>query len=139
LRVVPLLALVAAGCRSGSGSLSGTVTYQSKPLTGGSVIVYCSDRQIVHGVIGPDGRYAIPDVPRGPAVVTVQTHPRTPFGTRFQPNLPAPVNGPIMPGESGPGVPAAAAIPPKYALPEESGLSVTVGPGPQTYDIDLLP
>jgi len=137
-RLAALLTLLAAGCGSSTSTVAGTVTYRGRPVTGGSVILYCEDRQIVRGLIGVDGRYAIPNVPLGTAVVTVQPHPRQPEGLRLPQHLPPSVNGPVPP-TGPPGTAPAVPLPPRYALPEESGLSVTVGRDHLTYDIDLNP
>lgn len=140
-RTFPLLALPAAlalaGCGSGTAVVSGTVTYRGTAVPGGSVVLYCSDRQIVHGTIDPDGRYTIPNVPAGTAVVTVQTHARVPAGMRFRQNLPPSVNGPVPPG-AGAADPAVL-IPPRYALPEESGLTVVIDRAQVAFDLDLRP
>jgi hypothetical protein len=101
-------------------------------------MLYCADKQIVRGNLGPDGTYAIPNVPRGPATVTVQSHARVPAGLRVAQQLPPSSGGPVLPG-GGPADPEREPIPPRYAVPEESGLRVVVEGGPVTFDIDLKP
>ncbi len=133
-----IAALFASGCGSETATVTGRVTYQGKPVTNGSVIVYCSDKQIVRGNIGPDGTYSIPNVPRGSLTVTVQTHARMPAGMRLQQNLPPSSGGPIPPTAPADDT-SRVFVPARYALPEESGLSVVVDRGPVTYDIDLKP
>src|SRR5262249_57929125 len=96
-RAVVLVTLLAAGCGSATTTVTGTVTYQGQPVPGGSVVLYCEDKQIVRGLIGVDGRYTIPNVPHGRAVVTVPAHQRLPEGLYLKPNLPPPVNGPVPP------------------------------------------
>ncbi len=137
--LVALLTLLAAGCGPATTTVTGTVTYRGQPVTGGSVILYCEDRQIARGIIGVDGRYEIPNVPCGTAAVTVQSHPRQPEGLRLPQQLPPSVDGPVPPSGPPAGPGPAVVIPPRYALPEESGLSVTVGRDRLTYDIDLKP
>lgn len=132
------LAAAAAGCGGGTGTVAGTVTYRGKPIPSGSVVLYCADKQIVRGLIGPDGAYTIPNVPPGPAAVTVQAHARVPDGLRFRQNLPPVQDGPTPP-DAAPAADKVVAVPPRYSLPEESGLSVVVGPGPTTFDIPLRP
>ncbi|VTR95899.1 Uncharacterized protein OS=Planctomyces maris DSM 8797 GN=PM8797T_08484 PE=4 SV=1 [Gemmata massiliana] len=132
--------LLVAGCGAKTATVTGQVTYKGKPVTGGSVVFYCSDKQIVRGLIGPDGRYSIPNVPSGigPATVTVQSHTRVPEGFRMKQQLPPSVGGPTPPAPDrtdGPRTP----LPLRYAQPEESGLSVTVDRDHLTYDIDLKP
>ncbi|MBX9582829.1 MAG: hypothetical protein K2X87_21185 [Gemmataceae bacterium] len=132
-------AFALSGCGGGTATVGGTVTYRGRPVPGGSVVLYCGDKQIVRGLIGPDGTYSIPNVPRGQAVATVQTHARVPDGLRFKQTLPPVRDGPVPPEAAPRGADKAMAIPPRYALPEESGLAVVVGPGPMTFDIPLSP
>jgi hypothetical protein len=134
LAIAPL-----SGCGFKSASLSGTVTYQGKPLTGGSVILYCEDQQIVRGIISPDGAYSIPNVPRGPCRVTVKTHTPIPSGFSLNQELPPVEDGPIPPWAGRAHRGAAANIPERYAIPEESGLTVNVNKIQTIFDIALLP
>lgn len=140
-RLPPLaaLALLSAGCAADTGTVAGTVRYRGQPVAGGSVVLYCADKQIVRGLIGTDGRYAIPNVPRGIAAVTVQTHARVPDGMRFPQQLPPTADGPLPPDVAPRAGDKAAAIPPRYALPDESGLSVAVTGGTVPFDIRLTP
>ena len=131
-------AVALSGCGDGTGSVAGTVTFRGKPVPGGSVVLYCADKQIVRGLIGPDGRYDIPNVPAGAAAVTVQAHARVPDGLRIKQHLPPAHDGPTPP-DAAPATDKVAALPPRYSLPEESGLSVVVGRGPTTFDIHLSP
>lgn len=132
--------LLATGCGARTATVSGSVTYRGKPVTAGSVVLYCPDKQIVRGLIGPDGRYSIPNVPVGPgaAVVTVQSHAKLPDGMRFAQRLPKSDGGPVPPAAD-PADAKQVPLPTRYTLPEESGLSVVVGGGAVTYDIELKP
>lgn len=133
------LPLVAAGCGANPTTVSGTVTFQGRPVPGGSVILYCEDKQIVRGLIGPDGHYSIPNVPRGAVTVAVQAHPRVPDGMQMKQNLPPAAGGPLPPSAGLADGGKAVAIPQRYGLPEESGLSAVVGRDAVRYDIDLRP
>jgi hypothetical protein len=136
--VAALVCPGAAGCGTRTATVAGRVTYQNEPVANGSVVLYCSDQQIVRGNIAADGAYSIPNVPAGPAAVTVHAPARTPAGLQIKQDLPPVSGGPILPvGEHT--APAAITIPRRYALPEESGLRVVVEGGPVTYDIDLNP
>ena len=44
-----------SGCGPAQSEVSGTVTFQRGPVTSGSVILYCQDKQILTGAIGADG------------------------------------------------------------------------------------
>ncbi|MBP3960651.1 hypothetical protein J8F10_35960 [Gemmata sp. G18] len=135
---VALGCLLAAGCGAKTATVTGHVTYKGKPVTGGSVVFYCADKQIVRGLIGTDGKYTIPNVPTGTgtAVVTVQSHMKVPEGFRMKQQLPPSTGGPVPPAADPTDAPKVA-LPPRYALPEESGLAVVVDRDHVTYDIDL--
>jgi len=139
LETCGLVALLCAfGCASKSATVAGKVTFQGQPVGGGSVIVYCPDKQIARGIIGPDGSYSIPNVPCGSAVVTVQAPMRLPDGLRLRQNVPPSTGGPVPP-TLGADDTNRVQIPQRYALPEESGLVVVVDRAHVTYDIDLKP
>ncbi len=130
--------LLLAGCEAKTATITGQVTYKGKPVSGGSVVFYCQGEQIVRGLITNEGRYSIPNVPLGAAVVTVQSHAKVPDGFRFKQRLPLATNGPIPP-TADPNDVVVVTLPPRYALPEESGLDVIVDRSLMTYDLDLKP
>lgn len=133
-----IVSMAAAGCGRGSlSTVSGTVTFEGAPVTSGSVILYCEDQQIVHGLIGPDGSYSIPNVPRGKARATVRAHSPLPDGFRLRTQLPPTIDGPRVPGEEPLGKHATPPIPKRYEMPEESGLAVQVSQADQVFDIRL--
>lgn len=134
--LIGTISLVAAGCGSETGTVSGTVLFQGNPIKNGSVIIYCADKQIVRGVI-VDGHYSIPNVPYGSAIATIQANPKAPAGLRPNQPLPPVTNGPVE------GVTAAAdpvdQIPQRYSLLDESGLILNVDSRHVTFEIDLKP
>jgi hypothetical protein len=134
--LIALGSLFGGGCGSRTATVVGRVTYQGKPVTGGSVIVYCSDKQIARGNIAVDGAYSIPNVPYGSSVVTVQGPTMAPAGLRTQQALPPSTGGPLPPTVLV-SDPAQIAIPLRYGVPEESGLSLAIDRTTVTYDIDL--
>jgi hypothetical protein len=136
--LIVLACLLASGCGSQNATVVGKVTYQGKPVSGGSVIVYCSDKQIARGIIAVDGTYSIPNVPFGSGTVTVEAPARIPVGLRVPQTLPPSSGGPI-PSRAEASDPAQPALPPRYTVPEESGLSVVIDRGVVNYDIDLKP
>jgi hypothetical protein len=67
--LVLLAPLLAAGC--GVSSITGTVTFQNKPVASGTVIVIGSDLLPYYGNIEDDGTYTVLKVPRGFAKIAV--------------------------------------------------------------------
>src|SRR5262249_20293538 len=69
-----LLALAAAGCGK-SGTVEGTVYWQGKPVTGGTV-VFVADKEgkrSVTATIGPDGKFKAEHVPQGSFKLAIDT------------------------------------------------------------------
>lgn len=131
-------AVFAGGCGADTTTLSGTVTLNGRPVSGGSVILYCSDKQIVRGLIDADGRYTIPNVPFGTATITVQSHTFVPAGMQVPQKLPpSSSDSPLPPALAAEDSKRVIPIPPRYTHPEESGLSVNVQSHPTTHDIQL--
>ena len=150
LALLPLVFL-ALGCPNPNAPvmLTGKVTYNNGPLTGGSIMLQAKDSSAggagFSGVIDKDGNYTVAEVKPGDYVVTIQSLP--------DPNAPKPggsgpggaAGSPAPAGSTPPGGGAAAApagtymkIDPKYADPKNSGLTVTVkGGGPAKQDFPL--
>jgi hypothetical protein len=120
--------------------VSGQVTYRQQPLPRGSVTLFCQNGEIVSGLIMPGGLYTIPNVPCGPARISVQTYPPMPPGFQLPQHLPPSPDAPHLAS-----VPSAAGsgtylpIPDKYGSPEQSGLSLTVTGNQREHNIDLGP
>jgi hypothetical protein len=69
-----LICFVAIGCGPSFGSVSGTVTYNGKPLKGGYVtFVSTSGRESASATIQEDGTYKIPKIATGDYKVCVDT------------------------------------------------------------------
>jgi hypothetical protein len=135
------LLLVVAGCGPAKTEISGTVRYQGKPLTSGHVIVVDADRMPHTSPISPEGSYTAHGIPVGPVHFAVQASNkpdnvvvrkpwrRKPGERRGQSDLAnkrkdrEPAAEPLLP--------------PHYASPATSGLSTTLKPGPNTFDLDL--
>ena len=98
----------------------GTVTYNEKPLTSGS-ITFQGDNGIRQASIGKDGSYLITDDPLGPVKISVRNV------TSFMKKL----KGDKIKWET------KSLIPTKYNDPERSGLNFIVGNGRQQIPIDL--
>lgn len=153
--LIASLLLIAGGCGAGKGNVSGKVYYKDKPLTVG-MVQFFPEKQggDFSSPIAADGSYTITKLPTGPAKITVISNTTNPISSM----------GPMMRGAAGKGMkgaeeqmkkskteggkedsgPSAFAatkggptIPGKYNSPDESGLSVNVTGGSQTFDIKL--
>jgi len=140
--VLPVLALL-VGC-GGKGTVSGTVTYKpkGKNVTGGTVMVMSQNGTAHYGPINPDGTYRVEGVPPGSARVTVSSPDpgaNATVGRETAPGMPGkPVRGGAAP--AAPSSEALAgwfAIPEKYGDANESGLTLDVRKGANTFNIDL--
>ncbi|HEY7425889.1 MAG TPA: hypothetical protein VH682_16785 [Gemmataceae bacterium] len=115
-----LAAWLAVGCGKPTGEVSGVVTYNGEPLPSGTVL-FVGAGPPNEGKADPvsqiqsDGRYHIPRVVCDDVRIIVQTPPVM-KGPKARPSI---------------------EIPKHYADPEKSGLTYTVTPGPQTFDLKL--
>lgn len=144
-----LLLFVAAGC-AGRGTVSGTISFRHKPLSGGKVTFQTEAGKTFSGDI-KDGEYKVANVPAGPAKISVWTPEPPTGGMRMGQGGPAKggMGGQMPPGTQVPeGVTPSkftmdndpshfVKIPDKYNDPDKSGLTYTVKGGTQTNDIDL--
>jgi hypothetical protein len=114
------MAVLTAGCGSPAptGDVSGRATYNNQPLPSGTVAFYGADGRVESSLISAKGEYHIPFAPCGEVRITVQTPPAS------------------TGGGAGRGIPTIE-IPKKYSAREESGLTFTVNPGEQSFDIKL--
>ena len=69
-RVLAAAAGWAVGSQGG-GDVSGTVTFNGRPVTSGTVQAVPADGVVREAAIGPDGSYALPDLPVGDMRVAV--------------------------------------------------------------------
>lgn len=156
LLILPL-GLMAAGCGSSQGTVSGKVTYKGAIVKGGTVRVVPEKGSPATGDIQEDGTYKISHVPTGPAKVSVETDsmkPNKPQSPQAQgaaamyKNMP---KGP-PPGEPGSDMDASKSIaggrekgdekryveiPARYNDSNKSGLTLTVKGGSNPFDIEL--
>jgi hypothetical protein len=149
--MVLLAALLASGCGGKKGDVSGTVTYQGKPLPSGTITFLDARNEAVGSSPITDGKYTIYQVPVGPVKVLVTTPPPLPPNLRPPPPNPAreamreamikkKTGGkssapPPAPSDDRP--PPPVRIPDKYGLADQSDLTYTVQPGKQEHAIDL--
>ncbi len=120
-----LTALVGCGPGGGGGSgkatISGKVTYQGAPVTGGTLTLY-DDKGSPYPVgIKADGTFNVSDVPIGQMGVGIDTGSAAP---------PASSAGG---GQAAPHVD----IPPQYKNPQSSGLTWDIKAGKNTKNFDL--
>ncbi len=133
------LALLLAGCNS-RGTVSGTVTYQGKPVPSGNVLFVPEHGPTVSAVID-DGKYTAEKVPAGPAKVAV-TSAGVEVSSGFVKQMQPPKDAPIPPEarkamEAGAPIKKGIDLPANYADPDRSGLTCTITGGAQTHNIDL--
>jgi hypothetical protein len=131
------------GCGTEPGEARGRVTHQGQPVTGGTVVMAGEDGIPRSGPIDAEGNYLVHGVPRGTVQVAV---------TNPAPGLPATagrigktlVGGAVgaasrrAPG-AGPGAASrnGLPIPSQYTSLATSGLTTTIEPGENVFDIEL--
>lgn len=142
-----LVCLLLCGCsRSRLGNeeeVSGKVTYNGKPLTGGWITFMSAQGHTFSGPIDPEGNYKV-RVLVGETRITVdnrmlqskwmsKTDIRRQVGIKRRASTSteeAKSSGPDIPGTYMP-------LPNKYFSPDTSGLTYTVESGSQTHNIEL--
>jgi hypothetical protein len=130
--LVASLCVLASACgQSGPamGRVSGTVTYQGKPVTAGTVSFISTDttRPNANGKIGADGSYTLQTTEPGDGAQVGD------YKIVVSGKNPDELNNPL------PGAPikVKSALPSKYENPDTSELKATVAPGSQTIPIEL--
>jgi hypothetical protein len=132
-----VLAAVAAGCSASGNTVTGKVKYKGATLPEGRV-AFLGKEGSASGPIQPDGSYTIKMAPLGKVAITVNTSALDPSSLPDAGLAAVQARGMIPKVETPTvgGTPAAS-IPRKYGRPETSGLTFTVKPGKQNYDINL--
>ena len=141
------LLLILAGCsaqagREGFGMVSGKITFNNKPLTGGTIHFFQDQEKVGSFIIRGDGTYAA-EIPIGPVQVAIETlsvkyEDRETVLKVFKENgfdVPEKQRKPDSPAFN----PATTyvEIPERFSDPDKSGLEHTVVRGQQTRDFDL--
>ena len=128
-----------SGCSRSTGSVTGKVLYRGEPLTSGAVIFHGADGRIESGNIDHLGNYVIARAPAGPVKVAVvagggeSASEGGKAGGKFEkpsPKHPGAGSAPPAPNRK-------VLIPEKYRNPDQSGLTYTVTPGTQTFNLNL--
>src|SRR4051812_35525324 len=74
LLALPLLALLATGCGSGKGTVTGEVTYKGKPIAWGRITFVCQEgKQDTLSAHIIKGQYKIENCPTGPVKISVES------------------------------------------------------------------
>jgi hypothetical protein len=142
-----LLPLVLAGCGSKErATVEGKVTVDGAPANVGIVTFTSVDGKsrisAMKAGIQPDGTYRIEDAPLGEVKVSVaplslsQGRGAARRKERIKELVERRKGGKEMPGEPAP-ADSAVPIPKKYASADTSGLTTTLKPGKNVYDIEL--
>jgi hypothetical protein len=117
------LMLAGLGCGPGNGEegeVSGKVLFKDQPLPSGTVKFLGADGKTISSAIATDGTYRVRKVAVGLAQITVDSHPRVPYGLQLEKQKAVP-------------------IPRDYSDPKKSRLTCEVKPGEQTFNIELRP
>jgi hypothetical protein len=69
------LAIILAGCGPRTGQVSGTVSFNGKPVTSGTVTMVSVDGIPIQSPIGEDGAYSLPQIVVGEAKIVVSSPP----------------------------------------------------------------
>jgi hypothetical protein len=142
LWLVLLVVLAESGCGAKRGDVSGTVTYQGKPLPLGTVTFMDAKNESLGSSPITQGKYAIAKVPVGLVKVIVSTPPpltgKDPPHPLFKAKPRAESPKKAKRGERlTPDPGSVISIPDKYRSPDQSDLTYTVTPGENTFEIEL--
>jgi hypothetical protein len=144
--ILPLAALVVVivvGCEQQRSDVHGTVAHNGKPLKGGTIIFVASDNQTYRGQIGPDGKYRVSGVARGPVhVALIVEGPRVPPRAEPKPGVDPEAadkaraedegrKAHVKAAQAGPPIPA------KYADAATSGLDFELKEASQEFSPDI--
>jgi hypothetical protein len=144
--VAATVLVTTAGCGRPHSKVHGVITYQGKPLKGGTIILVGPDNRTYPARIGSDGSYHIASVPRGEIHVSIQTEPPSPPprpqpGAKDSDAFAKTASNLDDQAKGGGGQPAAPAayimVPARYNDPSQSGLSFELTEADQDYSVDL--
>ncbi len=111
------------------GSIAGKVTFNGKPLPGGTVGFHPEKGKAIVAALQPDGTYAVKELPVGKYRVTIETESAKP---RVKDEAP-PKEKEAPKG----GAPKYVPIPPVYGRAQTTPLVVEVVEGKQNHDFSL--
>jgi hypothetical protein len=143
---VVLAVVLSQGCSGGPRSdVFGTITYEGKPVKGGTIILLAPDNRTYPGRIQDDGSYRITSVPQGKIQVAVQGSPPR-VKPRPAPDTKGPTSQAKEERKTADNQKQAALPPPPsdglqipawYSDPTRSGLSLELGASQQEFSVDL--
>lgn len=132
--------LLICGCSSGTADVTGSVTYNGKPVKTGTVTFFVDGATPKAGQISADGTYKVTGVKIGAAKVTVASpDPSTPDPDKMKrdPNNVKGGGGKRPTGGTGKASGDWVPLPAQYADFTKSGLSYTVQASENKYNIEL--
>lgn len=137
-----LACLVAAGCGSSTGGVTGKVSYKGKSVVSGSVVLIASDGMPRYGDIQPDGSYRFNGVPTGEAKLGVNSPNPVPDPRKVAVARAAGQRGGRFQTDPITGTPTSDPslwfpIPRAAGDPATSSLRATIRPGENTHNIVL--
>ena len=145
-----LVLLALAGCGSGTGAVTGRVTFRGKPVVSGSVLMMGADNKLVSGPLDAEGRYALNSVPLGTVqVALVSPNPNPPpppllrrLLKRREKEMKLLEEKKDVKDPPAPAAPKADRrkwfpLPKQYELADTSGITTTIHEGDNTFDIEL--
>lgn len=137
-----LLLVALAGCAPGLGDVSGTVTFEGKPIPWGriSFVSEVGKKPVLSSYIRM-GKYEIKGCPAGLARISVESFSVPAADTKLEPKEMAKGFAPPPRAEQPPAEAAGqfVEIPARYGNSQSSELEYQVTRGPQTKDFPLTP
>jgi hypothetical protein len=134
----PVVLSTLLGCGTSFGDVTGKVTYKSKAVSSGTVMLLASDGRPYDGPIDATGTYTIRKVPVGPAKIAVNCFtPVAPETSSAGKKADAKSIDTRVIRSDDTKLAAVSAIPTRYGNFAASKLEVTVVPGRTPHDITL--
>ena len=134
-----LSAFLVCGCGGGRGTVSGKVVFDGKPLATGMISFHSKvgNKEVNNAAI-VNGAYSISNLPAGETDVTIKSvdPAKAASGSGAKASKEGGADARSAPKE---GTSNYVPIPQRYGVPDQSGLTLTVTKGEQTFNVDLKP